>query len=473
MIRNILRLPLGLLSFYLVSTFPIWILPLINGAIRGIFFMELEVHSAHLLAPLLVSEYQTAQVMAAGYSSSMREARKTGLPPYHIPQLRESLEWYKNLGMVRLDAFGRANPPLDEITMQELYDLMDMLYRKTRPDENEKPWHHWVYVSAQPMRTDSMFLDEWDLAFNDLLQYHYASPASHNAGFHYISCPDKNFCDLFRLKAPSLLHFTTEKEEISSRRRELPGHDPVIVRVIELPVDDPRGPHLAPGVFPSAFNQLRSFTANDDAWKIYSPFSRSHQIARRLEEVSEEKQEKYPWTYGQLVAWEGRLFKYIGYYNDEIMYQIPRALGLSVSIAVQLYATKAWNFVSSVFNSKQVDGNDGNEKGTHESFRNFSQTESGDFDPSWNETAEELDPLADVHMLMKVLMEGFMDTLDDDFRETLMNLDGDSEVLDMYLGDYKEAHKKGSAKGSETADEQSPETADAMDESEDVEVATE
>lgn len=83
------------------------------------------------------------------------------------------------------------------------------LYRKLKEAEGGE-WHHWIYASPTSSFSDPLY-DDWDTAFNDLLQHHAATPAAHNASFHVITCGLSWLCDMWRIKGPALIHMTNAK----------------------------------------------------------------------------------------------------------------------------------------------------------------------------------------------------------------------------------------------------------------------
>jgi len=71
--------------------------------------------------------------------------------------------------------------------------------------------HHWVYLSAQKLHADDAFLDDWDEAFNALLQHHYSVLAANDTNFSFIACSESFLCGEWFVTGPALIHFTSEK----------------------------------------------------------------------------------------------------------------------------------------------------------------------------------------------------------------------------------------------------------------------
>lgn len=434
---RLLRWTLKLLWWYLISTLPIWILPFIIGVLNGFFLWQYDAHQTETLPWRAVYEYLTV-------NNAMRNASATRAP-YHIAQLRESIEWYDTVGLTKFDPrVGLLNPPASETLGLAQLNEMNVFYRKTTPLDSGKPWHHWVYVSAQPMRSESLFLDAWDQGFNELLKYHYANPPAHDAKFNYVSCTGSTFCEMFRLTGPSLLHFTTESDRSNGLRFPLPGHDPVTVRLVELPITNPRALPLTPGIFPSTFNQLRSFTDSEHAWRLAHPYSRPTQTFRRLDDITEEKAQLYPRTYGQLIRLDNTIRKFFGQGDDSMSRFIARHAGIGSSVYGHRIATAVWMLISSWFPSasderrkQSVLGSSGNDTG-YESLR-----ENFGFENETNNEAEAAGAaMVFAHSMMKDVMEQFVESLPEEMQEALMDLgDSDWSFFETYLGDAKRAQE--------------------------------
>lgn len=240
-------LDLRLWGFLGIMWVAIWILPLIDGLIEGHFLFELlglQVTQDH---HNLRSSIRTAQMLSRASIPRYKSAHDARFPPYYVPQLRDPTNWWERLGLTRFDVdeTSMASTPHVEL-VNELARLE--LYREERRHENGAPWHHWVFASAQAGRAEGMFYDEWDRAFDDLLRHHYAKPTPGNASFHFVSCPYRYFCGAWLVKAPALLHFTTEAPDLSGGKTttisrshgEVPGYKKVTVRAVEFPITDPR-----------------------------------------------------------------------------------------------------------------------------------------------------------------------------------------------------------------------------------------
>ncbi|PNY26643.1 Uncharacterized protein TCAP_03434 [Tolypocladium capitatum] len=330
----------GLLGIIWVA---ICILPFINGLIEGRFLFQLLRQQREQSRRNLRSSIRTAQMLDRASIPGFKSAHDARFPPYYIPQLRDPTGWWERLGLTRFDVDVTnmaSTPDLELITALARMEL----YREERRHEDGAPWHHWVFASAQAGRMEGVFYDEWDEAFDDLLRHHHAKPTPGNASFHFVSCPDRYFCGAWFVKAPALLHLTTEAPDLfdaatammSTSHKEVPGYDNVTVRVMEFPIADPRRLGLAPGVFPSPFNQLRAVTADQYGWQRHPPYRRYVQVWRRLREHAAAEEQAHPRTYGLLVGLEKGLLTGLDLRGSIPWQVMPRMTGTFVSTVLHV-----------------------------------------------------------------------------------------------------------------------------------------
>ncbi|PKS12935.1 hypothetical protein jhhlp_000276 [Lomentospora prolificans] len=287
----------------------------------------------------------------------------TALGPFSLVQLRDPTNWWERVGLKRFDLPGDPGVLSDEVPVDQ-YANLNVLYRRipwsTKP---KKPWHHFIFASRQ---IAGVLLDEWDHAFNDLLQYHYKNPAVGNATFQYITCPTSFLCDVWKVRGPSFLHFTTEVPTLDDgspdpevpERDAIPGYDPVYVRVFEFPRIEDYGKalHLPRGVFPTYFEQLRSVTENPGVWQTESVYTDIQQVLQRSFEIAEDKKYEYPLTYGKIRAldiWVLDQFAKIDPAGEESLTgyyaALVRLLCFSLSYHVRFFIVRSQEFISALF----------------------------------------------------------------------------------------------------------------------------
>ncbi|RBR20837.1 hypothetical protein FVER53590_13261 [Fusarium verticillioides] len=275
---------------------PFYGLTALSGLIQGPMLVHWYTGTLDEIARLLVKnliEIKTLKFVsdASGYSFLDGPS-----PVYGIPQIQSPLDWTSQLGLTRPSDWSTQN-------VENMANL-DSLYRRT-PPYDEKPWHHWIYLSAQmePWRQPDgpLLHDPWDQDFVKLLEYRDNHEALGRSNFHYASCHKSFLCASWRVTAPALLHFSISNTTESLGYEELADHEPVSVRVFELPLRE----MPIPGVFPSYFEQMRALTAsNSTFWTTKDTYSHFIQFTNQAIRISAQLEKEYPRTYGLLVRAE-------------------------------------------------------------------------------------------------------------------------------------------------------------------------
>lgn len=350
------------IGFYVwLVTFPLYGLHLIQGMIDGAIMAYMEDsydfqgYNAFVANMRSVRMFQFAEVPGAPRMDEI------GLDPFHVPLVRNPSQWWKRLGMEKDLGGDAAAAPWDEFEAVKRLAHPHGLYRK-QDDKSEQPWHHWVYASPSYIIGPGGLYNEWDIAFNEILQHHYATPAAHNATFRVIACGRSSLCQFWRLDGPALIHFTTEKPLLPVRSGEhgeneggddedgtiilsvvgdgseedeyypeRPGFDKVYAHVVELPLKktDDEFVTFLPGSFPSRFEQLRTVTSDDRLWEEYPRLHPSRQAFDRMAEYCKNMEKTRPHTYGRLVSAASWVTRFIGLEeNDPLGEWIPYAVGI-------------------------------------------------------------------------------------------------------------------------------------------------
>jgi hypothetical protein len=178
--------------------------------------------------------------------------------PYYIPKL-ETWSWFRRLNLTGCDpdTVNCDGRPKDDQGIDKHADFNFWC----RDSKIDAPLHHWIYVS----KWGDFIMDDWDKAFNQLLQYHYVNPPANNATIDIVSCMDSQFlCHTWEIEPPTMLYLSVDlesKEDMMPDRPSFgaaPAYLPLKVYVKTLPLDtDLPG---AIGTFPSRFEQLRQLT---------------------------------------------------------------------------------------------------------------------------------------------------------------------------------------------------------------------
>lgn len=334
-----------LLWWGFLITLPFHFAPFLNGLIEGVIYSNFLTETYFASLDHFSFNVQTAQ-WADPWSDP---SSVIGHEPFYVVQLHDPQRWWEKLGLKRFDIditddVAMANIPIDS------FASLEALYRRAPKQEQAQPWHHFIYASPSVIHIEDIWLDKWDRAFNELLQYHYANPTPTGAGFHYLSCWRSFLCDIWATRGPALLHFTTESPDPSNKldelnqRQQIPGHLPVVVRIIEFPLTEPDKLGLPPSQFPSHFNQLRSVTSQPQMWQLYKPFNKMAQVMKRLADRCSKAEKRYAQTYGRLYKLEIWIQNMLGLESSPWP-GLARIPAIALSSGVSQVLGRAWEFV--------------------------------------------------------------------------------------------------------------------------------
>ncbi|KAF7552106.1 hypothetical protein G7Z17_g4544 [Cylindrodendrum hubeiense] len=335
MFLGLLRPVWSLLKTLILISLPVTLLPFLNGLIEGVFVGNYLIKTGYDNVRYLDQDLEARALSEFRFAIGSPQVTGVALAPFHVVLLQDPTQWWEKLGLERLDFDKEAYPPYGTPDANNFASLNGL----HRPSDSEgEPWHHWVYASAQFWHIEGFLLDDWDKAFEELIQYRYANPSIASAGFHYIACPESFLCSSWRVNGPALLHFTTEVFETDKVKTEdqIPDYDAVTVRIIELPTQE----SLLPGVFPSHLNQLKAVTENS-SWSDHSPHSEFGQFQRRYYEVCDSSERAYPQTYGQLAKLE-RSVLWTMSFEDSSSPKVARFIAVCLSGATRILGYRAF-----------------------------------------------------------------------------------------------------------------------------------
>ncbi len=344
-----LRLLRRLLWWSFLTTLPFHFIPFLNGLIEGVFLANLVTETYFASLDNFVSNVESAQSMDWFSVPGAPGIHDLGVAPFHVVQLRDPQSWWEKLRLRRFDIDVTDDVAMGQYPI-DWFASLEVLYRRAPRHGQAQRWHHFVYASPSNVHMEEAWFNEWDSAFNELLQYHYANPAPTGADFHYLSCPGNFLCDIWATRGPALLHFTTESPDLSDEfdelkeRQQIPGYLPVAVRIIEFPLTDPDKLALPPGQFPSPFNQLRSITSHPQMWQVYQPFNKMAQFMERLNDRCNEAEKRYAQTYGRLYRLEAWIQNKLGLENSPWP-GVARLPAIALSSAAKQGLEQVWAFV--------------------------------------------------------------------------------------------------------------------------------
>ncbi|KPM42455.1 hypothetical protein AK830_g4087 [Neonectria ditissima] len=354
----------SLLKALLLISLPVTFFPFLNGLMEGAFAAKYMKQNEFEVARYFLQELEAKQLAEYISVPGVPSVVDAALPPFHVVRLQDPTNWWEKLGLERPEFDKEVYPPYGTHDPYKLPSLHD-LYRRASMSEESGPWHHWVYASAQHRHFEGRMVNEWDKAFEDLIQYHYANNSVESAGFHYVSCPYSFLCASWRVKGPALLHFTTEdpdaeKVSLTAKEKGYPGYDAITVRIIEFPLKE-RGELALPGVFPSYFNQLRAVTATSSAWSIHTPYSDLDQLILRVADVCEDAAIAHPRTYGLLIKCEDVVMRLLGFENA-VTPMLARLVAVFLSGGARLAGYKIMHETARLLGYTEIEGPETSEK---------------------------------------------------------------------------------------------------------------
>ena len=347
-----LRLLRRLVWWSFLITLPFHLIPFLNGLIEGVFLSNLVTETYFASLANFASNVENARSMDWFSVPGAPGIHDVAMAPFHVVQLWDPQSWWEKLGLWRFDVDVTDDAAMDAIPIDSFASL-EVLYRKAPRHGQTQLWHHFVYASPGIIHIEGLWFDEWDSAFNELLQYHYANPPPTGAKFHYLSCPGSFLGDIWSTRGPALLHFTTESPELfddfdePEEREQIPGYLPVTVRIIEFPLTDREKLGLPPGQFPSPFNQLRSVTSHRHMWQVYRPFSKVAQFMERLDDRCNEAEKTYAQTYGRLFRLETWIRNKLGL-EDSLWPAVARVPAIAISSAATQALRGVWGLVNAL-----------------------------------------------------------------------------------------------------------------------------
>ncbi|WJG35469.1 uncharacterized protein FOBCDRAFT_240648 [Fusarium oxysporum Fo47] len=203
------------------------------GLIQGPILVPWYMGTIDELPPLLVNGLFNIKLLQFVGDAAGHRFIDDFNPVYAISQIQSSLDW-------------------TSLNVENMASL-DNLYRRTRRYSDGEPWQHWMYLSAQ--------MEPWK-----------NSPTHEALGrpnFHYMSCHKTFLCASRRVNAPALLHFSINATA-TTEHPEFPYHEPVSVRVFELPLQET----IIPGA------NLTFWTTKD----TYSHFVQSYGLLAKAED---------------------------------------------------------------------------------------------------------------------------------------------------------------------------------------------
>ena len=325
-LKTALRITTRIIGYGILLSLPVTLFPSIHTAILGI----------------KLSQYQKGRVQDGIHAlareidrvSWMDQFSMPGAPtiwdwqdnkePFFIPQLR-SVDWTAKLGFVK--PIGHGFDVWDPDMSIDKIASFDGLMRDMRT-QRDMPKEWWVYVSSGAMPT----VFPWDAAFRELLEYHQQNALSNGTAFANVQCWSAPFlCNVWHisgLASAALVHLIVLEDGEIGIDVNLTDYcaapedlRPVVVRITDLGLQSHVSP-LAPGVFPTRFEQMKALTSNEGAYTIFEEYSEVSRMFKRHQDiVSEERSRR-----------KGRLLPLVFDLDDLTTDFLAKPLGLDSAV---------------------------------------------------------------------------------------------------------------------------------------------
>ncbi|CAJ2504572.1 Uu.00g119660.m01.CDS01 [Anthostomella pinea] len=260
------------------------LLPILNGLLAGVLFCfwdrrEVNNNMQHFtdeLGEVSAQEYWTVPG-AQSFSDYMDNTRAFHSTRLSTPRWTMQLDY-----QLPIEYYGDGG-------IDRWADL-DHLMADVKSCNPAVPKESWVYITD--LASPWFPYDDWNEAFDDLIQKSYVSHSLDATSFHFVECSHSAFlCGIWNVKPPALLHLSVEDSAPASDeldpdltyavdRKRL---RPVTARIIELPVQDAflgRPWH----VFPSPKEQLQALISTPGLYEQFDPYDREEQIMKRFNE---------------------------------------------------------------------------------------------------------------------------------------------------------------------------------------------
>ncbi|KAI1027741.1 hypothetical protein LB504_011677 [Fusarium proliferatum] len=284
----------------LLFMLPFYALTVLLGLTQGPIVAQWYAGSSKELARLLIDNLYDIKILEFVSDAADYSFVDGFSPVYGITQIQSPLNWISHLGLRRPKDWSTTD-------VEDMASLDDLYLRRTRLNSTGEPWQQWIYLSAQmePWRQPygPVPRDPWDQALLKVLEYRDKHENLGRSNFHYVSCHKSFLCGSWRVTAPALLHFSINATEAKEFEKDgkWPYHEPVSVRVFELPLQE----SIIPGTFPSYFEQIRALTAsNSTFWTTRDTYYHLEQVQSQALLMLKQLEKEYPRSYGLLVKAE-------------------------------------------------------------------------------------------------------------------------------------------------------------------------
>ena len=264
------------LGYLIIASLALTFFTIIEATIAGIMYTKFSTdrinNSAHAFAQEMDFLSSMDPFSIPGAVSTWQHMEDD--EPFYVPQLT-SQKWHSNMGFTLPRGYGAdvwdSGTRIDK--MVSLKGLVrDASTRSAFPNE----W--WVFASNQKMPA----LSPWDAAFQELVEYHYVHPLPNGTALASIQCESTPFlCNAWQLDgltSAAMVHFLVQEANDPDMKIDAKDYDvatedlrQVEVRIIDLGFRGDISP-VAPGLFQSEYEQLKSLTGDNKAYTIFEEY---------------------------------------------------------------------------------------------------------------------------------------------------------------------------------------------------------
>ncbi|KAL1605368.1 hypothetical protein SLS60_004916 [Paraconiothyrium brasiliense] len=312
--------PLRLIKWLFLLTLPVTIFPIFGGIFTGITFGIWNTQHIDKTSKKFVDEVTDllGDWGVGGNVPTFREYLDTH-NDFHLTRVNSN-DWLPKLGFFLPNEYTDLDDPI--ISIDKYANLETLMRDISCRTYAQMPLEQWLYLSYLAFPS----INQWDKAFNGVLEYVHAHSDLNQSGFHFANCGDTAgfLCGVWTTRHPALLHFKVEDEPPKPEDIEdgltypcdLVHLRPVTVRLIEFPLKQ-EFTGLPLSIFPSPKQQMLSFVAGERLYEQIEPYDPWPQMQKRFTEHMD-----------SLWDAEGTVLNYINKVDDWMIDHITKPLGI-------------------------------------------------------------------------------------------------------------------------------------------------
>ncbi|KAJ4355976.1 uncharacterized protein N0V89_004001 [Didymosphaeria variabile] len=278
---------LRIFQWLFLLTLPVTMFPIFGGIFTGITFGIWNTQHIDKTSNTFVDEVKDLlnDWGVGGNVPTFREYLDTH-NDFHLKRVNSN-DWLPKLGFILPNEYSDLDDP--SISIDKYANLETLMRDTSCRTYAQMPREQWLYLSYLAFPS----IDQWDNAFNGVLEYVHAHPTLNQSGFHFANCGDTAgfLCGVWATRNPALLHFKVEDDPPKMEDIEdgltypfdLEHLRPVTVRIIEFPLKE-EFTGLPLSVFPGHKQQMLSIVAGERFYEQIEPYDPWIQMQKRFTE---------------------------------------------------------------------------------------------------------------------------------------------------------------------------------------------